>query len=521
MINKYLLIVICFILSCNTAFSDVTPSSLFCDHMVVQRNVKIPIWGTAKPGEKVTVTFNKAKKSIKANAQGKWKVSLKKQLAGGPYTMSVKGKNLVVIKDVYVGDVYLCSGQSNMDMTVAKEDRYWCGVNNEAEEVANAKYPLIRVFDVDFTPNNIVQTEVKGLWEVCSPTTVGHFSAAAYFFAREIFNLKEIPIGLITSAYGASAAESWISEKALKSRPNLGYLLDNYKKKLDKFVADSSVSMSEYRNLMKKYNGDLAALKASSGDVNNTRAPRAPKNPDPMLDQHNPIVCYNGMIAPLIPFPICGALWYQGESNGPSAKEYKEIMETLVSDWRTSWGVGDFPFIYVQLANYGKPMVKPVEDGPLMTVRESQSKNLSIPNTAMICAIENAGDDPTNIHPKNKQEIGYRLSLAARALVYGENITYSGPTYRNYQVEGDAIRIFFDNTEECIVAWNAKLTGFAICGKDKVFVWADAKFDGNTVLVSSPLVKNPVAVRYCWGTNPPASLANMEGLWTPHFRTDE
>lgn len=518
--RKYTILIFVALL-CFEVSAKVKPASLFTDHMVLQRNKDISVWGTAKANEKVTVKFNKLKVVTKAGSDGKWKVNVGKHSAGGPYDMVVAGKNKVVIKDVYVGDVYLCSGQSNMDMTVAKEDRYWCGVFNEEFEVANANYPLIRVFDVDFTPANSVQPDVTGKWEVCSPKTVGHFSAAAYFFAREIFNIHKIPIGLITSAYGASTAETWISKEALESKPNLKFLLDNYKTKYDKFTSDSALTMPEYRSKMAKYKGDLAAINAAAGDVDNKKAPKAPKNPDPMIDQHNPYVCYNGMIAPLRSYPICGALWYQGESNGPSADVYQEIMETLVEDWRSKWSCGNFPFIYVQLANYGKPMEKPVEDGPMMKVREAQFKNLSIPNTAMICAIENAREKPTDIHPKNKQEIGYRLSLAARALVYGENIVYSGPTYKSFKIEGDKIRIFFNNTQEGLVAWDAKATGFAICGSDGNYVWADAKIEGNTVLVHSPSIKNPVSVRYCWGTNPPASLANKDGLWTPHFRTDQ
>lgn len=504
----------------------VKPSSLFCDHMVLQRNAKIPVWGTANPGEKITVEFFKRKKSTKADKNGNWKVKLNKLSAGGPYSIKIKGSNEIIINDIYIGDVWLCSGQSNMDMTVAKEDRYWCGVTNEAEEVANANYPQIRVYDVDFTPNNKIQENAKGIWEVCSPSTVGHFSAAAYFFAKELYDKYEVPIGLMTSAYGASTAESWISEKSLKKHPNLKWLLDDYTAKYEKFAKDSINSMPKYRQGLKDFAGNMAEFKASQGDVTsqkndqNRKAPKAPKNPDPMIDQHNPYVCYNGMIAPLTSYPITGAIWYQGESNGPSAKNYREIMETLVEDWRGVWKQGSFPFIYVQIANYGKPMLNPVEDGPMMTVREAQVQNLSIPNTAMVCAIENAGDEPTNIHPKNKQEIGYRLSLAARALAYGEKVVYSGPLYSHYQVENNTIRLFFSNLEEGIVAWNTRLTGFAICGEDRNFVWANARFDGNTIVVSSPTVQKPVAVRYCWGTNPPASISNLDGLWTPNFRTD-
>jgi sialate O-acetylesterase len=516
---KKSLFLLCLLLAALPIFALVKPANLFSEHMVLQRNKPIPVWGTGKPGEKVTVLFNNQKVTGKTDKTGKWMVKLKALPAGGPYNMDIRGKkNLVFIKDVYVGEVWICSGQSNMDMTVAKEDRYWCGVDNEAEEVAGANYPKIRVYDVDFTPKNEIQKDVVGKWEVCSPKTVGHFSAAAYFFAKNLYDKYEIPFGLITSAYGASTAECWISEKSMQLHPNLKYLLDAYKAKWDKFTADSAKTMPAYRIQMSKYSGDLAALAASAGDVT-AKKPKAPKNPDPSIDQHNPYVCYNGMIAPLFPYAIRGALWYQGESNGPSAKDYREIMETLIADWRSSFGQGNFPFIYVQLANNGKAMAKPVENSSMMTVREAQMQNLSVPNTAMVVAIENASD-PMNVHPKNKQEIGFRLALCAMNKAYGEDVECSGPMYDRYQVKGDSIQLFFKPNKEDFVAWCDKLTGFAIAGDDKVFYWAQAKFEGKTIVVWNPAVPKPVAVRYCWGTNPPASLANKDGLWAPNFRTD-
>lgn len=499
--------------------AEVKPSTLFNDHMVLQRGVEIPVWGTAWPKEGISVKFNKQVVNVKADADGNWMVRLPKQKAGGPYTLEIEGDNLISYKDVYVGDVWLCSGQSNMDMTVAKEDRYWCGVNNEAEEVANANYPLIRDFDVDFTPSNSEQKNAVGKWEICSPETVGHWSAVAYFFAREMYNKYKVPVGLLTSAYGASTAETWISKQALETHPDLKPLLDAYSQKWTKFTADSATTMAEYREKLMKFKGDIAAAQAAAGDVT-SKKPKAPHNPDPVFDQHNPYVCYNGMIAPLFPFAIKGALWYQGESNGPSAKLYREIMETLVADWRARWGQGNFPFLYVQLANYGKPMETPVKDEALMTVREAQVQNLSIPNTGMAVAIENAGDNPTNIHPKNKQAIGYRLGLIARAKVYGEKVEYSGPMYKSYKIKNNTIVLSFDHTGKGLMAKDGKLTGFAICGEDHKWVWADAKIKGKKVVVSSPVVEKPVAVRYCWGTNPPASLSNKNGLWTPNFRTD-
>lgn len=500
-------------------FADVKPAALFCEHMVLQCGVEIPVWGKAWPKESVSVSLNGKTVTVKADDDGNWMAKLPGQKAGGPYVLEISGDNVITYKDVYVGEVWLCSGQSNMDMTVAKEDRYWCGVTNEAKEVANANYPEIRVFDVDYTPSNYVKPDVAGKWEVCSPKTVGHFSAVAYFFARDIYMKLNIPVGMITSAFGASTAETWISKEAMEAHPNLKPLLDTYAQKWNKFTADSATTMAKYREDVAKFQGDLAAAQAAAGDVT-AKKPKAPRNPDPSLDQHNPYVCYNGMIAPLIPYAIKGALWYQGESNGPSAKVYREIMETLIVDWRTRFGVGTFPFLYVQLANYGKPMAKPVEDGSMMIVREAQVQNLSVPNTGVVVAIENAGNEPTNIHPKNKQEIGYRLGLIARAKVYGDKVEYSGPMYKSYKVKKNTIVLSFDHVGKGLVAKDGKLTGFAICGEDKKWVWADAKIKGKTVVVSSSEVVNPVAVRYCWGTNPPASLSNKNGLWAPNFRTD-
>jgi sialate O-acetylesterase len=373
------------------AHAEVKLPALFSDHMVLQQDKNIRFWGTATPGEKISVSVLNRKASVVTAADGKWIAELKPvKSASGPVEVTIKGQNTIVIKDVLIGEVWLCSGQSNMDMTVAKEDRYWCGVINEAQEVASASYPSIRVFDVDYTPSMLVQPDVTGKWEVCSPQTVGHFSAVAYFFARNLFQKYNAPIGLITSAYGASSAEAWISKPALEAHPNLTFLLDNYQKKWDQFAADSSISMPKYREALAKWKGNQAEAKAAGGDVNANRKSRAPRNPNPSIDQHNPYVAYNGMIAPLIPYSIRGAIWYQGESNTPTAAQYREIMETLVADWRKSWNLGNFPFLYVQLANYQSRIAAPVQDDPFVLVREAQFQNLSIFNTAMVVAIDNA-----------------------------------------------------------------------------------------------------------------------------------
>lgn len=509
-------ILLCIHLFTLSLYANVKPASPFGDHMVLQRDHKVAVWGTADAGEKVTVSFNKEKQSAVADVQGKWMVSLSRLNAGGPYTITITGNNTITFRDVYVGEVWLCSGQSNMDMTVAREDRYWCGVLNEKEEVAAANFPTIRVFDVAFTPNENLQTDVTGTWEVVSPQTVGHLSAAAYFFARDLQKKLRVPVGLITTAYGASTAEAWIRKEALQANLAFKSLLDTFQYKLNRYHTDTA-GQRTYAEAFQKWKADAAKAKAEGKDE-----VRSPRNPNPAADQHNPYVLWNGMVAPLVPYTIRGALWYQGESNGPTATIYKDIMETLVTDWRTQWQQGNFPFIYVQLANHQNLITAPVKEDPMVTVRDAQLKNLSIPNTAMVVAIDNADPaDPGNIHPKNKQEIGKRLALAALGLIYKEKITYSGPLPDKMVIEGNKARMQFKHVGEGLMAKGGKLTGFAIAGADKKFVVADAVIDGKTVVVSSPEVPAPVAVRYGWSKNPPVNLYNKAGLPASPFKTDE
>jgi sialate O-acetylesterase len=513
---KYFTIAILFSLLSGNILANVKLASPFGDHMVLQRNKMVPIWGTATPGEKVTMTFNKQIKTVVTAADGSWSILLNKLDAGGPYTMTVEGVNTVTLQDVYVGEVWLCSGQSNMDFTVAREDRYWCGVFNEKEEVAAANYPLIRVFKTTFSPNEHLQKEVQGNWEIISPQTVGHVSALAYFFARDLQKKLNIPIGLVVTTFGASTAEAWISKTALQSNPEFSTLLSTFQNKLDKYRTDTA-AQAKYKIAHDKWVVDAAKAKAEGKDEL-----RGPKNPNPVIDQHNPYVLWNGMVAPLLPYAIKGALWYQGESNSPTKSIYRDLMETLIGDWRKQFNQGDFPFIYVQLANIGKRYdTIPASGGDEAIKREAQLLNLSIPNTAMVVAIDNA--DPLNminVHPKNKQEIARRAVLAARAIAYGEKITYSGPLYDKMEVKGNTIKLLFKSTDTGLVCKGDKLKGFAIAGDDKKFVWADAKIEGNTVIVSSPDVPKPVAVRYGWANNPPTSLYNKADLPASPFRTD-
>jgi sialate O-acetylesterase len=496
--------------------AEVKLPTAFSEHMVMQRDVPVPVWGWADAGEKITVQIGKQTKTTVANAEGKWRLKLDKLKAGGPYSLTISGKNRIVISDVYAGEVWICSGQSNMDMTVAKEDRYWCGVFNEAAEVAAADYPLIRVFDTDFTPTATPQDDVVGKWEVVSPKTIGHLSAVAYFFARDIQKKIKMPIGLITTAYGASTAEAWVSEEALVNEVVCKPLVDSFKSKLAKYLADTAAPL-KYKLAEERWKIIADSARAAGKNI-----PRGPRNPDPVRDQHNASVLWNGMVTPLVPYAIRGVIWYQGESNSPTAKIYRQIMETLINDWRKQWGQGNIPFLYVQLANIGKTYDSlPAQGGAEAIKREAQLQNLSIPNTAMAVAIDNADpDDMNNVHPKNKQEIGKRLALAALAIVYNKKIVYSGPLYNKMQIEGSSIRLYFKNTGGGLIGKGGELKGFAIAAADKKFVWANAKIDGNSIVVSAAGVNNPAVVRYAWGNNPQATLYNKEELPASPFRTD-
>ncbi len=501
-------------LSSGFVSAEVKPAGIFGNYMVLQQQRPVPLWGDADENESVTVKIARQEKTVKTDSSGKWMVYLDALEAGGPFEMTIAGnKNTVTFKDIYVGEVWLCSGQSNMDMTVAKEDRYWCGVNNEAQEVAAAEYPMIRVFDVNFDPKDEPQQDVSGEWEVCSPETVGHFSAVAYFFARQIHGRLNVPVGLLTTAYGGSTAEAWTSRPTLQANEQLKFLLDDYAKKCEDY--DSGNAQKQYEEKLAQWE-ELAEKVEAEGK----EAPKKPARPlNPHTDKHSPCVLYNGMVAPLIGYAIRGAIWYQGESNGLTKEIYDVIMETLIKDWRRAWGQGDFPFLYVQLANYKKRAEKIASGGDFTIIREKQFKNLSVPNTTMAVIIDIG--EANDIHPKNKQDVGLRLSLAARALVYGEDIVYSGPLYDYMLIGGNTIRLHFKHIGGGLVAKGGKLEGFAIAGADREFVPADAKIAGDTIVVSSENIDKPIAVRYAWDENPVVSLYNKEGLPASPFRTDD
>lgn len=467
-------------------------ASLFTDNMVLQRERRDPVWGWTAPGAPVTVTLTADNSpsgpaenvQTDAGPDGRWSVEIGPMRAGGPYTLSVKGPQNATLHNVLFGDVWIASGQSNMEFGIGN-------AINAAQEIASADHPDIRLFTVPkavaFAPQATIAdpgSQPAGKWLVSSPQTVreggwGGFSAVAYFFGRKLEQELHVPIGLIHTSWGGTIAEAWTSERALGTLPDF-----------------------------------QAALTAEQHLQASKEIPSARKgNPNQVT------VLYNGMIAPLIPFGIKGVIWYQGESNAGRAQQYEALLPTLIQDWRTRWGQGNFPFLIVQLANFMARKEQPTES-EWAELRNAQLLTFErVPRTGL-AVIMDIGD-ATDIHPKDKQDVGDRLARAALQVAYGRHIEGSGPIYRSMRREGSQIRIRFSHIDGGLVAHDGPLVGFAVAGADHKFVWANATISGADVVVWSPQVARPLAVRYAWADNPAANLYNRVGLAASPFRTDK
>lgn len=481
------------------AVADVQMHGMFTDNMVLQQGIRNPVWGTADPGEKIAVHFNGQKLSTVAGEDGKWMVRLEPMKAGGPYKLLVIGRNNVLCDNVMVGEVWICSGQSNMWWTVKLSA-------NPDEEIANAKHPRIRLYTVPQKVSPRPESNVAGKWVECSPETVPGFSAAAYYFGRELHKALNVPIGLVHTSWGGTPAESWTSLDTLKADPELSVYGDRYSEQ----VANFEKAGADYPKLMEQWKADAEKARSEGKD-----APAEPKAP--AYSPYLPSSLYNAMVAPLVPYGIRGAIWYQGESNAAKAYQYRRLFPTMIKNWRREWAQGDFPFFFVQLANWAPKTDRPIDD-EWAELREAQTMTLSLKNTGMAVAVDIG--DPNDIHPKNKQEVGRRLALNALALTYGRKLTCSGPIYRTMEPEGDSIVLVFDHVGGGLVAKDGDLKGFTIAGSDQKFAPARANIIGNTVVVSSPMVRSPVAVRYSWAVNPDGNLYNKAGLPASPFRTD-
>ena len=638
-------LLLCFylLLFSSVAFCRIRLPRLISDGMVLQKGDSAKIWGWAAADEKVTITFNGKTYSDTTSTDGKWAVTLSELKAGGPYKMEITGSNSITLKDILIGEVWVCSGQSNMDLPMSRvEERY-------EDVIANSNNPSIRRFFVSRRYNfNTPQEDLEsGFWEPANPESVRNFTATGYFFAKALYEKYKVPIGLIHASVGGSPAEAWLSEDALKEFPsyletakkfkNSDYL--NSIEKKDKAVSDAWYSLLQqkdkglakgqkpwfdptydasdwatmnvpgywadgplgnvngvvwfrkeidvpaamtgkparlllgrvvdsdrtyvngkfigsvsYQYPPRKYDVPENLLKAGKNIivvrvVNNIgRGGFIPDKPyqlsaaghtidlkgpwkyklaatmDPLpgktFIEWQPLGLYNGMIAPLLNYTIKGVIWYQGESNTGRPREYRKLFPSLIADWRRQWNLGDFPFLYVQLANYMQAKDQPSESN-WAELREAQLQTLSVPNTAMAVAIDIG--EWNDVHPLDKEDVGKRLALGAQKVAYrDETVVYSGPIYQSMKIEGNRITLAFTHIGGGLIAKGGELKEFAIAGVDKKFVWATAKIQGDKVVVWNDDVPNPIAVRYAWADNPEgANLYNKEGLPASPFRTDD
>jgi sialate O-acetylesterase len=448
------------------ALADPHLASVFQDHAVVQRDKPITVWGKADVGEHLSVNFAGQTIAVTAGADGGWSVALDAQGANtSGADMTVAGKSVVTIHDILVGEVWLCAGQSNMEFTVERHgDDY--GVENAAAEAAAASYPVIRQFKVGHQASLTPAGDAGGEWKVCSPETVGQFTAVGYFFARDLADRLNVPIGIINCTWASTPLESWMGADALAAFPAFS-------------------------------NGYPVAGAAA-------------------VDPRVPGALYNGMVHPLLQFAIGGILWYQGEANVGHAADYAAHFPAMIKEWRADFAQGDLAFLWVQLPNYNPPGGPAGE--PWAYLREAQSRALSLPLTGQAVTIDIG--DPKNIHPRNKQEVGRRLALIAKALVYAVSVDYSGPVFENAVADGSTMRVHFRFSGEGMTASGKPLQSFELAGADKVFHPATAVIQGDSIAVRSGLVPRPVAVRYAWHNAPEANLFNGAGLPAAPFRSD-
>ena len=635
-------VLILFIFS--VANAEVKLPRIFSSNMVLQKGIEIPVWGWAGKGEQVTVSFNNKSVRAKTDSNGKWMVKLPAQEYGGPHKMTIKGKNTIELDNILIGEVWVCSGQSNMEWrTVAS--------TNGEKEVAAANYPKIRLFTVPKAVAQFPQDDISsGEWVECTPETIPNFSAVGYFFGRDVFKELNVPVGLIHTSWGGTVAETWSSAETISKDPDLkdkltelqqmdlnkyqAEKMEQVKKLLGGEVSDKDLGMVNgkpvwsavdfndgswktiktpmyweqqgyvdidgigwYRKeiqlteVQSKANATLHLGKIDDSDItfingitigktdglyDKDRVYTIPKellkpgknviavrvddtggnggiwgDPENQFlaigsDKVNisgdwkfkiskasvgavnigpnsyPTLLFNGMVNPILPYGIKGAIWYQGESNAGRAKQYQRIFPDMIKDWRMHWNQGDFPFLFVSLANFNPPAENPGESD-WAELRESQTKTLSLPNTGMALAIDIG--EANDIHPKNKQDVGKRLALNALKVAYDKNIVYCGPIYKSVEFKNGKAFITFSETGSGLKAKDkyGYLKGFTIAGTDKKFQWAKAEIiDNKTVVVYSDLIKDPKSVRYGWANNPDdVNLYNIEGLPANPFRTDD
>ena len=482
------------------ALADVSLPAVIGSNMVLQREKSLPIWGWAAPGEKVTVSLGKSQSSAIANEQGEWLVKLPAMEAGGPHKMNVSGANTIELIDIMVGEVWVCSGQSNMQWPVARAE-------NPQEEVSAATYPQIRLFHVPLKPAGSPAMDVHAEWVACAPQTIPHFSAVAYFFGRELHRALGVPVGLIATSWGGTRIEPWTPPAGFASQPETKGMAEQLARHEAAYQEVVKQSLEHHKTWL------VAAKEALAAGQPIPAAPTLP--PHPLNSNGVPTGLYNGMVHPLVPFAARGVIWYQGEANRGQGMLYHTMMKALIAGWRRAWNDEKLAFYFVQLAPFrynGSPTALP-------EIWEAQTATLAVPHTGMVVTtdIGAIGD----IHPTNKQEVGRRLALWALANTYGQReIVYSGPLYDSMEVEIDTIRLKFKHGAGLKSRDGKSLDWFEIAGEDRKFVPALAEIDGDTVIVSSSKVDKPVAARFGWDQLAEPNLVNGAGLPAAPFRTD-
>lgn len=644
--NKVVLISLIFVLFVTSDYSQTKVASIFQNNMVLQAGIEIPVWGTGNSGDSVEVIFKGQSEKTVIEENGGWFLKLKPEEYGGPFELKIICKDTTALSNVLVGEVWICSGQSNMTMKLRS-------VNNYEHEINNANYPKMRLCTVPLTlsPEPSHQIEISG-WDECTPESAENFSAVSYFFGRDIYNELKVPIGLIHVSKGGTPIESWMSKELLVSNEKYKSGIDFVESGSDEiFSKTNSDYKAEYKNWLENLlkieqglnskinwydnkldyskwetmqipnawenggvgdfdgvvwfkkevelseeflktnisltlgtvqdanitfvNGEKVGTQLSRDKITTYKIPSKTlhkgkniitvmvldnygvgglwdfynpitisnskndtislagnwfyktsinldtliyKQPERPLIERYPTILFNGMISPIIPFGIKGVIWYQGESNSKNAYNYRNLFESMIKDWRLKWGEGDFPFYFVQLANYTKPRVKPADDR-WAELRESQAFVLKMKNTGMVTAIDIGNE--IDVHPKNKQEVGRRLALTALANTYKNDVIFSGPSFESYTIVNDTIFISFKNIENNIISKDGKeLREFTIAGENEKFNNAKAKIVGDKIAVWNEKIKNPIAVRYAWQANPNVNLVNEAGLPAFPFRTD-
>jgi sialate O-acetylesterase len=487
-----------------SALAEVRLPSVLSDHAVLQRQRPIHVWGMATPGARLTATFHSQKAMAEADPLGKWSLYLQPESAGGPYALSITGDGAEkTVSDLLVGDVWIASGQSNMEMPLAGFPPT-AFIKDSDREIASAANPQLRLLLVDHKISDFPLNDVSSSWTRCTPETARHFSAAAYFFGREIAAREKVPIGLVDSTWGGTPADSWVSLNTLGSNANL----------LPAFASRAAFADRQI---------DLDAQIASEKREDEVAKAAGKPAPSHMWHPYEtswlPSALYNGMIAPLTPLSIKGFLWYQGETNSSPdrAPFYNTLFAALIADWRSHFAQGELPFLFVQISSFNSPG----EDWGL--IREQQRRTLSVANTAMVVTLDVG--QPDNVHPADKQTVGARLALAARGLVYGEPVVYSGPAFRQatpeFRPDGTSdLRIWFDHAES-LSNHGAALNGFELAGLDHHFLPASARIEGQTVLVHSDTLPHPRFVRFGWMGVVQESLYNAAGLPASTFTSEQ